>query len=1011
MDPNVSKSMFLDKFKDDDDYSEEFSIVEENELLLSPKFKRLQSSPPRSSSSSPTKSGHNENFGTFDSIPDLQFKEPPKTPTKTRSESRIPLKHMNRKPPQPKFLPRTPTKIHGLGYSKRPEMKVSLTPAQRLEKKSGRMITTNDILASYEFKENIGKGAFANVYRAINKITGDQVAVKEILIEDDDNILELMSEIDLLKILKHRNIVKYHGFIRNERKLFIFLEYCSGGSLRSYYKKHGPLTEDAVITYIKQVLEGLMYLHEQGVVHRDVKAANILLTSGGAIKLTDFGVSTKVSSSTIKTFSIAGTPNWMAPEIISMDGTSTASDIWSVGATVLELLTAEPPYAHLNEMAALHAIVTDEFPPLPQFISPECHSFLLECFEKQPAKRLTAKQLRDHPWLTSQVRGNRIVDSIMLSRSRRASRLVEQDFNSIKRLHTKKFLPLSTNTLKHGDSEANKFLDDDLPQEFRDLEINSSNLSAKMFEPVSMTYKNDNVSELIESFYEHEDDLDVLTRLNLELGQAGKLVGSFVTTEFVFRVIQAMETKIGVETELTGAYLTLLHNLFKLSDLAIHDFTDLGGLPLLTNCLHSNNERQIRHHASEILTELFQRNSCSLRVFVQSGGLRTALKLLEEDFVEDQVLPQSVIGIISQSFKDRVVPEKILQLILLSFPNFLDWISVMVLHSTNVKNSQLADSLIDIICFTEGSKLLNLKPIFLNSIFKAYNKLTKVNQIKLLKFFKSVNVNDLPDSASMVKFLTKTIKRDVINTSQTDSDTLSLCCSLLFSMCHLNHARQVTLVRLGGISIVQELLNTTLPCSEFVIPLMCEFALNPMLTKHVMDEKTGLVRNYLELLIDPTWQANSLDSLTTLHEKCGDDRIAQAILNDKYHFILQSFLVEHTLNYELYMERLVRFLSTYSKSIVVNQIRLAYLNDDQIVGTIITRIGEYKSDLVILIDLFKLLKIIMLNNAYYSNYDRIINFLKSLKKTKVLLVDQLINEILSSDSESTGTIMKPPCSS
>lgn len=192
---------------------------------------------------------------------------------------------------------------------------------------------------------------------------------------------------------------------------------------------------------------------------------------------------------------------------------------------------------------------------------------------------------------------------------------------------------------------------------------------------------------------------------------------------------------------------------------------------------------------------------------------------------------------------------------------------------------------------------------------------------------------------------------------------------------------------------------------------MCEFALNPMLTKHVMDEKTGLVRNYLELLIDPTWQANSLDSLTTLHEKCGDDRIAQAILNDKYHFILQSFLVEHTLNYELYMERLVRFLSTYSKSIVVNQIRLAYLNDDQIVGTIITRIGEYKSDLVILIDLFKLLKIIMLNNAYYSNYDRIINFLKSLKKTKVLLVDQLINEILSSDSESTGTIMKPPCSS
>ncbi|KAI5120381.1 hypothetical protein M0805_006903 [Coniferiporia weirii] len=249
----------------------------------------------------------------------------------------------------------------------------------------------------------IGRGQFGSVYRALNLNTGQMVAVKRIRLEglSEDDVKQLMREVDVVKSLSHPSIVKYEGMSRDSDTLNIVLEFAENGSLGQTLKAFGKLNEKLVATYVIKILEGLDYLHRNDVVHCDLKAANILTTKNGNVKLSDFGVSLNLRKvGRDHKSDVTGTPNWMAPEVIELKGASRASDIWSLGCTVIELLTGRPPYADIqNGMSVMYRIVDDPMPPIPDEWSSLLKDFLKQCFQRDPADRPSAEVLCDHDWL------------------------------------------------------------------------------------------------------------------------------------------------------------------------------------------------------------------------------------------------------------------------------------------------------------------------------------------------------------------------------------------------------------------------------------------------------------------------------------------------------------------------------------------------------------------------------------------------------------------------------------
>ncbi|KAH7858932.1 hypothetical protein Vadar_029519 [Vaccinium darrowii] len=258
--------------------------------------------------------------------------------------------------------------------------------------------------------ELIGCGAFGRVYMGMNIDSGELLAIKQVSIASNASkdktqahIRELEEEVKLLKNLSHPNIVRYLGTAREEESLNILLEIVPGGSISSLLGKFGSFPESVIRMYTKQLLLGLEYLHENGIMHRDIKGANILVDNQGCIKLADFGASKKVVELATITGakSMKGTPYWMAPEVIRQTGHSFSADIWSVGCTVIEMATGKPPWSQYEEFAALyHVGTTKSHPPIPDHLSVEAKDFLLKCLQKEPNLRLSALDLLQHPFVT-----------------------------------------------------------------------------------------------------------------------------------------------------------------------------------------------------------------------------------------------------------------------------------------------------------------------------------------------------------------------------------------------------------------------------------------------------------------------------------------------------------------------------------------------------------------------------------------------------------------------------------
>ncbi|CUM55177.1 uncharacterized protein AC631_03712 [Debaryomyces fabryi] len=272
--------------------------------------------------------------------------------------------------------------------------------------------------------ELIGRGSFGAVYLALNVTTGEMLAVKQVIVPNDflngcpkvsEGIDALHKEVETMKDLDHLNIVQYLGFEQKDNIYSLFLEYVAGGSISSCMKSFGKFEEPLIKFITKQVLLGLEYLHSNGILHRDLKADNLLLEIDGTCKISDFGISKKSKDIYVNNaeMSMQGTVFWMAPEVIDSivadkkQGYSAKVDIWSLGCVVLEMFAGKRPWSNEAVVSAIYKIgKTKLAPPIPDdithLISDEARSFIRRCFTIDPEERPTARDLLGDPFISNE---------------------------------------------------------------------------------------------------------------------------------------------------------------------------------------------------------------------------------------------------------------------------------------------------------------------------------------------------------------------------------------------------------------------------------------------------------------------------------------------------------------------------------------------------------------------------------------------------------------------------------
>lgn len=258
---------------------------------------------------------------------------------------------------------------------------------------------------AYERGEIIGRGNFGVVYKGRNRATGKVVAIKALDLDTvHDEVSDVQQEVALLARLSSQsntNITKYYGTSLHGSKLWIIMDLCAGGSVRTILRAM-RLEEKYLSVIFRELLVAVAHIHQEGIIHRDIKAANVLITTQGQLRLCDFGVAAETSiTERKKRTTIVGTPYWMAPEV-AIEGASynNKADIWSLGITLYEMVTGNPPYSDQEAMRAL-LLISKQRPPRLEGAqySSTLKDIVAMCLDENPEERPSAEELQKHKFV------------------------------------------------------------------------------------------------------------------------------------------------------------------------------------------------------------------------------------------------------------------------------------------------------------------------------------------------------------------------------------------------------------------------------------------------------------------------------------------------------------------------------------------------------------------------------------------------------------------------------------
>ncbi|XP_070204048.1 serine/threonine-protein kinase TAO3-like isoform X2 [Littorina saxatilis] len=273
---------------------------------------------------------------------------------------------------------------------------------------------------TYTDLREIGHGSFGAVYFARHLQTKEVVAIKKMSYSgkgSQDKWQDIIKEVRFLGQLKHKHTIEYKGCYLKEHTAWLVMEYCLGSASDIVEVHKKPLKEVEISAICEGALEGLVYLHDMGKIHRDVKAGNVLLTEDGTVKLADFGSASLICPAN----SFVGTPYWMAPEVIlamdegQYDG---KADIWSLGITCIELAERKPPLFNMNAMSALYHIAQNDSPSLSHGEwSEEFRRFVNECLRKVPSDRPSGNESLSHPFIRKTRRPEVLLELILRTKA------------------------------------------------------------------------------------------------------------------------------------------------------------------------------------------------------------------------------------------------------------------------------------------------------------------------------------------------------------------------------------------------------------------------------------------------------------------------------------------------------------------------------------------------------------------------------------------------------------------